>query len=718
MIPKLWHLREMSRIVPRYIHSVAFRFSTMSEVQQEPPTEVDLLSFFKSILDEIEGPNHCWLNKVEENKVSFTKTGPFLVLANVFRKDSSELGFDHVLMFERAKYLQQRYPQLCVFGFQCETSFCSVSFQAHIVHTIMEEYLTFPILLSNKDFPEMRNGAHYLIFKDFNRPMMCYDNTTEFETVREAIEELNPLCDDISKTSQELKSDKITQLDVLKEPCIPSFRNLSLYCPGCITADKVGDRLFLSDSNHHRIIVFDTSGKIIDCIGSSPGLEDGEFETAKLLRPAASLYNTDEDCLYFVDSENHAIRRADMVERIVETIYPPRDSGNKFRRIWNNLLDKFGIEREVALKSEDSLLEPLVAPWHMMMSEENNLIIINRSLSRLWILDQNSGKIEKVVTGYPKILEICEDMIMARLSLHKQLIGDKFKPIADCSSKWGLTDILNTQFATFDKDIIICNPGTNGIQKFNRETGSFSNLDLSNFGVLGLPYWLTLPLEKYFVGANTYQRLRFDHLQSFSVLPGRCDIHININIPVDTELAVRLQEGCIWRQARGSAAEVSRYDDTDTSTEKVGVAQQWFDELDNLAFSGTGSETSIDDENNSPGPKVQEKNRVQIHSVINISPGTSEVIIYAVLYLRIKKDRISEDENVKRILNIGNPKNKKPGTDACMQLMIDRNTDLGEVVFMKPLHLRLEFDCLDHPKADKANEVVLTDSTIEVNVSL
>jgi len=38
-------------------------------------------------------------------------------------------------------------------------------------------------------------------------------------------------------------------------------------------------------------------------IGSSPGFEDGEFESAKLLRPAASFYDSDEDCLYFVDSE-------------------------------------------------------------------------------------------------------------------------------------------------------------------------------------------------------------------------------------------------------------------------------------------------------------------------------------------------------------------------------------------------------------------------------
>lgn len=38
-------------------------------------------------------------------------------------------------------------------------------------------------------------------------------------------------------------------------------------------------------------------------IGSSPGFEDGEFESAKLMCPAASFYNAAEGCLYFVDSE-------------------------------------------------------------------------------------------------------------------------------------------------------------------------------------------------------------------------------------------------------------------------------------------------------------------------------------------------------------------------------------------------------------------------------
>lgn len=43
--------------------------------------------------------------------------------------------------------------------------------------------------------------------------------------------------------------------------------------------------------------------KFILQIGSSPGFEDGEFGSAKLLRPAGSFYCTAENCLYFVDSE-------------------------------------------------------------------------------------------------------------------------------------------------------------------------------------------------------------------------------------------------------------------------------------------------------------------------------------------------------------------------------------------------------------------------------
>lgn len=50
---------------------------------------------------------------------------------------------------------------------------------------------------------------------------------------------------------------------------------------------------------------------------------------------------------------------------------------------------------------------------------------------------------------------------------------------------------------------------------------------------------------------------------------GRVDIKLNIDLPEDTELVEPLQEGCIWRQARGTATDVSTADIRAASSEKV-----------------------------------------------------------------------------------------------------------------------------------------------------
>lgn len=38
------------------------------------------------------------------------------------------------------------------------------------------------------------------------------------------------------------------------------------YFTGCVSADESANRLFISDCNHHRIIVCDGNAKIIDCV--------------------------------------------------------------------------------------------------------------------------------------------------------------------------------------------------------------------------------------------------------------------------------------------------------------------------------------------------------------------------------------------------------------------------------------------------------------------
>ncbi|KAF6173598.1 hypothetical protein GIB67_022957 [Kingdonia uniflora] len=638
-------------------------FSTLPETSQQGSFEVDFLTFFKSTLDDTEGPCHCWLNKIEVKEEPFSRFGTFLVFANAFLEDPTTFDRDNMLLFERIKWLQQRYPALHIFVLQ---SGSSVASQRCIVQTIMKNHITFPILLSNKKLSEMKKGPFYLLFKDLRSPLLYYDWSVELEKITGAIEEFSSSNGEHSEKARKLKNSWIKQPDLIKEPYIRHFQNLLFYFPGCISVDEDGDRLFLSDTNHHRIIIVSGRGNILDCIGSSPGFEDGEFELAKLFRPAASFYHADKDCLYIVDSENHAVRRADMGKRILETLHPIGYTNKKISGAWGWILDRLGMKVKSSPESEEIDLEPLVFPWHLMLLRENNLLILNRSLQTLWIMDSTSGKMKEVVTGFPKILDICEEAIAKKVSMLNQIFQNQSKHRVDPRDSLDGASLMST-VATFQNDIVFCDTVLQMVLKQNKESGVISNFKFSNCGVLGLPYWMTYPLEKVVIGTDVYQR-PCDHLQCLSVLPGRCDIQVKVEIPVDVELATPLQEGCIWRQARGSATEVSGSGNLHTSIEKV--------------------------------------------------------IICAVLYLRLNKDQICNEDNqekkTKRILDIlEDGRCGKWERDACISLMLDSGRDLENLVFMKPLHLRLKLECADHSTTPiQTKEVILTESTVEVNVSI
>ncbi|CAL2280082.1 unnamed protein product [Prunus armeniaca] len=56
------------------------------------------------------------------------------------------------------------------------------------------------------------------------------------------------------------------------------------------------------------------------------------------------------------------------------------------------------------------------------------------------------------------------------------------------------------------------------------------------------------------------------------LLAGRVSMRLNVDVPVDTEL----QQGCIWRQARGSATEASGIEDVRGSSEEVPTGRAHF----------------------------------------------------------------------------------------------------------------------------------------------
>lgn len=100
-----------------------------------------------------------------------------------------------------------------------------------------------------------------------------------------------------------------------------------------------------------------------------------------------------------------------------------------------------------------------------------------------------------------------------------------------------------------------------------------------------------------------------------------------------------------------------------------------------------------------------------------------QVIIYAALYLKLrtKKNPDLGDRKIlaARIESIMNPERSVgKAKDPFIQCLLKSNRDLGDLIFMKPLHVRIKLSTPNHPKADNSKDFILTDSSIEVNVSL
>jgi DNA-binding beta-propeller fold protein YncE len=97
--------------------------------------------------------------------------------------------------------------------------------------------------------------------------------------------------------------------------------------PGKILADEAGGRLFISDSNHNRIVIASLDGKLQTVVGSGAiGRDDGAFEECSFKHPQGMALVG--DVLYIADTENHLLRKADLKSRQVTTVAGTGKKGN------------------------------------------------------------------------------------------------------------------------------------------------------------------------------------------------------------------------------------------------------------------------------------------------------------------------------------------------------------------------------------------------------
>ena len=154
-----------------------------------------------------------------------------------------------------------------------------------------------------------------------------------------------------------------------------TFKSGTLEFPGKVLADAAGKRLFIADTNHHRVLVADLDGKVSQVIGTGTiGLQDGSFNEAKFHQPQGMTLSEDGKTLYIADTENHAVRAADLEKRAVATI-----AGN----------GKQTYERRPKGKAQETALS---SPWDLARVGQT-LFIAMAGTHQIWKIDLGKGAI-------------------------------------------------------------------------------------------------------------------------------------------------------------------------------------------------------------------------------------------------------------------------------------------------------------------------------------
>ncbi len=89
--------------------------------------------------------------------------------------------------------------------------------------------------------------------------------------------------------------------------------------PGKVVFDGAGERLFVADTNHNRVLEVALDGTIRSVIGSGQtGWDDGAFDTATFDHPQGLALASDD--LYVADTLNHVVRAANLATGSVRTV--------------------------------------------------------------------------------------------------------------------------------------------------------------------------------------------------------------------------------------------------------------------------------------------------------------------------------------------------------------------------------------------------------------
>ena len=151
----------------------------------------------------------------------------------------------------------------------------------------------------------------------------------------------------------------------------------ALSFPGKVLADPERNRVFIADTNHHRIIVAGLQdGEVIEIIGSgSSGAADGFLRLATFNQPQGLALSDDGSRLYVADTENHLIRKIDLPTGQVSTV-----AGT-------------GLKGPFPPAGGPAPSTGLNSPWDLTL-DGDRLYVAMAGYHQIWLIDLDAGTAE------------------------------------------------------------------------------------------------------------------------------------------------------------------------------------------------------------------------------------------------------------------------------------------------------------------------------------
>lgn len=163
--------------------------------------------------------------------------------------------------------------------------------------------------------------------------------------------------------------------------------------PGKILADAAGQRLFIADSSHNRLVIASLDGKLQEVIGTGEvGAADGNYAKASFNKPQGMVLK--DQTLYLADTENHLLRKIDLSKKQVTTI---AGLGFQGRNPWPGLDLAAAREGGGNVKLPERYVGPprktaINSPWDLWI-HGNDLYIAMAGPHQIWKMPLDESEI-------------------------------------------------------------------------------------------------------------------------------------------------------------------------------------------------------------------------------------------------------------------------------------------------------------------------------------